>query len=115
MTSYRSACYAHRPFGLERPALSLEANAIPVIGSYFRKDGRIKGRDDGGRIFVDHRQKCAGWRFGLPPSAFPMLDGVQAEAERCGKAGLGHLKLVPNALYVNLVWHMDLEALLLPG
>jgi hypothetical protein len=41
-----------------------------------------------------------------------MFDGVQAEAKRVRESSLGHPELVSDALYVDLVRHMDLEALL---
>jgi len=52
----------------------------------------MKSGDDSGWILVDHREQRAGWRFWGAASAFPMLDGIQTEAERLGKAGLRHVE-----------------------
>src|SRR5271157_2030196 len=71
----------------------------------------MKGGDDSGRILVDHRKQRAGWRFWRAPTAFPMLDRIQTEAEGVGKARLRHIELVADAFHVNFIRHMHLEAL----
>src|SRR5271157_1113678 len=70
----------------------------------------MKGGDDGGWILVDHCEQGAGWRFWRAASAFPMLDGIQTEAEGFGKAGLRHVELVANAFHIDFIRHMHLEA-----
>ena len=99
--------------GLDIGLLAVEMRFGGVCGSGFRQSFGVKGADDSGRILVDHREQRPGGRLWRAPSAFPMLNGIETEAEGVRKTRLGHAELATDAFYVNFIRHMHLEAFLL--
>src|ERR1019366_5584629 len=100
--------------GLERTPrfpFPFGAKSSCLDGGRSRQSSGMEGGDDSRRILVDHREQRAGWRLWHTPSAFPMLDGIQAEAEGVGKAGLSHVELVADAFHIDFIGHVHLEAL----
>ena len=51
---------------------------------------RVQGCDNSVGILSNDGQEGSGRGLGGPPSALPVLDGVEAEAESRRKAGLRH-------------------------
>src|ERR1700687_5085682 len=111
-----ASCFRSHRHGFPGPentllCLGRLAAGLGRVRSRFRQSFGMKRGDDRRRIFVDHRKQCAGWRFRCAPTAFPMLNSIQTEAEGVGKAGLSHLELVADTFHINFIRHMNLEAL----
>ncbi len=108
------------PFCNATRCLTPSVNPDVRSGGFRRPDSSSKRSgiqcgEHSGWIPVNDSEQRASRRFGGPPPALPVLDGIQAEPKRVRESGLCHAKSIADRFYVNLPGHMRPESFLLPS